>query len=201
MRPESSKASAERPGHLQLATRNRRRWWLAGGVAAAVAIAVAVVLLTRSEGPAKVEPAVLPLTSSATVGTTLIDCSPATAIGYIPDRPCDTYFLVTDTAYSSAASLLVAEQRHLLRAGWRHVPKASTWGYGPATDGWIGPDHRGCAIVMTATGGSRAMAHSEREIAEPSYLTGFLRTARVASRSSTLYVLLQPGEDHGSARC
>lgn len=107
----------------------------------AVAVVGAVVLaMVFNDGPPEVDPSALPTLPGTTATHAYVNCSPTGATGYIPNRPCDTYFLITPRSgrFRSAASLLISQQALLRRAAWRHVPVSSTWGYEFA-DGWIGP--------------------------------------------------------------
>lgn len=172
---------------------------LAGGCVVVIA-AVVIWLVLRPSGQLRISPGVLPLTR-ARIGTTYVDCSMVGLASYVPNRPCDTYFLVRGGSYRNALALLESEQQRLRDAGWRYAP-ATTWGQTLAADGWIGPHHQGCAVVMTAADGARAQARLEAAmVMEPGFVH-FGAAARAASHTPTLEVLLQPGDDQsGRPRC
>lgn len=171
----------------------RRRPWLIGGLGALIA-AAAITLVLHSGGQRQVRPDLLPLVQTANVTRTHIDCSEDGLAGYIPNRPCDTYFLATSNHFRSAAALLTAETRLLVRRGWRYAP-ATTWGQSLGANGWIGPRHRGCAVVRIASAGSAAQAHLAASI---DMGAGFVTFGKVAGQSAgtpSLWVILQPGYD------
>jgi hypothetical protein len=155
-----------------------------------VASAALVFVLTRGGGQLQVSADVLPLPSGAHDTTTFVDCSQVGLASYVPNRPCDTYFLITDSQLRSATTLLRAEQLRLRAAQWHYTP-ATTFGQTLAPYGWVGPHHTGCAIVVTAAAGGRAQMNLELSTTMPSGVVAFGRTAQRAGKTATLQVLLQ----------
>ena len=171
-------------------------------VLGAAAVAVAVIVATAlGSGQLRVSPDVLPLVRGARVTQTFTDCSEVGLASYVPNRPCDSYFLVASNRFGSVVPLLSAEKRQLVRAGWRYAP-ANTWGQDLGSYGWIGPHHVGCAVVRTAIAGSGAQAQLEASIVMPAGFVAFGRAAGRATRTPTLWVILQPGYDqYGGPTC
>jgi hypothetical protein len=178
----------------------RRSWiWLIALVV--IVIAVLVYAETRPPGQRQVSTRLLPLAASARVTTTYVDCSTVGLVAYDAQRPCDTYFLIGGHEVRSPAALLQAEQQELRTAGWRYA-RAATWGQLLDSHGWIAPDHSGCAVVMTAASGSRAMTRLNATSPMGRKFIAFSQVARLAGRTSTLEALLQPGYDSiGRPRC
>jgi hypothetical protein len=184
---------------VQVSGRSRRAFVaLCGAPVVATVVAVATAAGT---GQRRVSPGVLPIVRSARVTGTFMDCSQVGFAGYIPNRPCDTYFLLASAHFHTATALLTAETRRLGRAGWRYAP-ATTWGQTLGSDGWIGPHHDGCAVVRTARAGSAAQASLESSMSMPSGFVAFGRAARQAILPPALWVILQPGYDqYDQPRC
>jgi hypothetical protein len=169
--------------------------WIVGLVVFVVVVGTVAVLLTRGgDVHARVDASALPLAKYGRVTAPYMNCSPDGDASYIPDRPCDTYFLLASSRRESADVLLRVEQTRLGAAGWRHSPSAplGVWG---------APHHEACGVVTTAAAGSRSQALEEADIVEPAGLTVFLRNAERATRAATLYVHLWPGEEFGRPAC
>jgi hypothetical protein len=180
-----------------------RRSYVPGAMMLGVAVvagAVGVLLLTRHAEQRRVSAQTLPITS-AQIGPTYTDCSMVGLASYTPNRPCDTYFLISSPRFHTATALLSAEEQWLRTAGWRYS-RAETWGQTLTDYGWIGRHHEGCAVVMTAAIGARAQARPQASSPMGPRFVAFGRRATAATRTPTLEALLQPGYDQdGQPRC
>lgn len=92
---------------------------LAGFLLAAAA--VVLFLLLRRTGPARVSADALPIPHGAVRTATFVQCFPLTQVMYIANYPCDTDILIGVSAGLGEPDALEAEQRPLVRAGWKRV--------------------------------------------------------------------------------
>jgi hypothetical protein len=154
------------------------------------------------DNPPRVDASVLPLAPGVHVTRSYTDCSPVGPAAYEKNRPCDTYLLLGGPRRSSADALLRDERAALRNGRWRHVKRATGWGFGSRGGGWIAPGRRGCAELLSAADGAREQARQDTGVVRPAGHRRFLAAARAASPSAQLYVFLQPGLDsHGDERC
>lgn len=180
-----------------------------GRVGALVAIVVVGATIayfaTRGSGQPQVSANVLPQLDGSTLLAVYVDCSKISAVAYFADNPCQTFVLLKDNRFQSAADLLAAEARHLTDAGWHHsAPQPTDYDQGEAlarpSESWVAPDRRACAYVTTVAAGIATEARGlfpYDPYNQPDGVLAFYRGATAAKADQTLWVRLRPPNQGG----
>jgi hypothetical protein len=180
-----------------------RRRTLGLTTAAAIVVIAGIVgyLLTRPPGQARVNPNLLPTTSTAHRAATYLDCSKINAVTYDPHNPCQTFLLLETGRFRSPASFLEAEAGRLRAAGWRHatepipVDPDNGSGSGSLSESWVAPGHRACAYVTTVRRGLATEAQGlfpYDPYNQPRGVLDFYRKAKADDGAVALWVRLEP---------
>ena len=151
------------------------------GLVLAVVLGWAVPRLVR-EGPAQVGAGTLPIPRGAIRSATYRNCSPQTAVAYLPNFPCDTYVLIAPVAIG-------AEERLLAARGWSRAHRS-----------WRNSDYSVCASFLA--GRTATVADVNARGFTTKAKTHFVRALRQAGTSEpALYAVLYPASFEGAKRC
>lgn len=123
----------------------------------------------------------MPIPSGAVRSAAYVDCSPQTAVVYLPDFPCDTYVLIRPAA-------LGAEEQLLAARGWRRT-----------RTGWRSAGYSVCASFIRARRGLVADLTSRGPMTKAKLR--FILAVTQPETSDPLYAVLYPATFEGSKRC
>ncbi|MFZ0042096.1 MAG: hypothetical protein WAK93_12375 [Solirubrobacteraceae bacterium] len=179
----------------------RRTLGLTTGAVIVVLAGFVGYLFTRAPGQARVNPNLLPTTSSAHRAAAYLDCSKVNAVAYDPHNPCQTFLLLETSRFGSPALFLEAEAGRLRAAGWRHAAEPipadanNGSGSGSLSESWVAPEHRACAYVTTVRRGLATEAQGlfpYDPYNQPPGVLDFYRKARAVDGAVALRVRLEP---------